>query len=114
MVSTTIDVDWLSNSSGRALVPVSPCFAIPSMRRAKQLLGTAASIIALWTTIAITLLWFRQKSLLDLWLMVVMLVFMTEVLISSFPVLARFSAGMPGAPQPAVRQSHSLSLCTAV
>jgi signal transduction histidine kinase len=31
--------------------------------------------------------------LLDLWLMVVMLVFMTEVLISSFPVSARFSLG---------------------
>jgi hypothetical protein len=84
------------------------------MRRAKQLLGTTASIIALLTTIAITLLWFRQKSLLDLWLMVVMLVFMTEVLISSFPVSARFSAGMPGAPAaccPAVSFSFSLYCC---
>ncbi|MGY4313570.1 signal transduction histidine kinase [Bradyrhizobium sp. JR3.5] len=52
-----------------------------------------AGIIALLTTVAIILLWIRQKSLLDLWLMVVMLVFMTEVLISSFPVSARFSLG---------------------
>jgi signal transduction histidine kinase len=43
--------------------------------------------------LAIGLLWLRWKSLLDLWLMVVMLVFMTEVLISSFPVSARFSLG---------------------
>ncbi len=52
-----------------------------------------ASIIGLLTAIAIVLLWLRSKSLLDLWLMVVMLVFMTEVLISSFPVSARFSLG---------------------
>jgi signal transduction histidine kinase len=52
-----------------------------------------AAIIALLTALAIISLWIRRKSLLDLWLMVVMLVFMTEVLISSFPVSARFSLG---------------------
>jgi signal transduction histidine kinase len=52
-----------------------------------------AVIIALLSTLAIILLWIRRKSLLDLWLMVVMLVFLTEVLISSFPVAARFSLG---------------------
>jgi hypothetical protein len=43
--------------------------------------------------LAIISLWIRRKSLLDLWLMVVMLVFMTEVRISSFPVSPRFSLG---------------------
>lgn len=52
-----------------------------------------AAVIALLAASAIALLWIRRKSLLDLWLMVVMLVFMTEVLISSFPVSARFSLG---------------------
>jgi signal transduction histidine kinase len=52
-----------------------------------------AAIIALLAILAIISLWIRRKSLLDLWLMVVMLVFMTEVLISSFPVSARFSLG---------------------
>jgi signal transduction histidine kinase len=52
-----------------------------------------ATIIALLSAVAIILLWIRRKSLLDLWLMVVMLVFLTEVLISSFPVSARFSLG---------------------
>jgi hypothetical protein len=32
MVSATIEVDWLNNSSGRAIVLVKLCFAIPSMR----------------------------------------------------------------------------------
>jgi signal transduction histidine kinase len=52
-----------------------------------------AVIIALLSIVAIILLWIRRKSLLDLWLMVVMLVFLTEVLVSSFPVSARFSLG---------------------
>jgi signal transduction histidine kinase len=52
-----------------------------------------ATIIALLSIVAIALLWIQRKSLLDLWLMVVMLVFLTEVLISSFPVSARFSLG---------------------
>jgi signal transduction histidine kinase len=52
-----------------------------------------AAIIALLSALAIILLWIQRKSLLDLWLMVVMLVFLTEVLVSSFPVSARFSLG---------------------
>jgi signal transduction histidine kinase len=52
-----------------------------------------ASAIALLSAVAIVLLWITRRSLLDLWLMVVMLVFMTEALISSFPVSARFSLG---------------------
>lgn len=52
-----------------------------------------AAAIALLSAVAIVLLWIQRRSLLDLWLMVVMLVFMTEVLISSFPVSARFSLG---------------------
>ena len=74
----------------------------------------SASIIALLTTIALTLLWFRQKSLLNLWLMVVMLVFMTEVLIGSFPVSTRFSAGMPGAPAACCPAGSFSSRCAAV
>ena len=52
-----------------------------------------AALIVLLSALAIILLWIQRKSLLDLWLMVVMLVFLTEVLISSFPVSARFSLG---------------------
>jgi signal transduction histidine kinase len=69
-----------------------PSFMIDAMNFSVLWYYTAA-IIALLSSLAIILLWIRRKSLLDLWLMVVMLVFLTEVLISSFPVSARFSLG---------------------
>ncbi|TFV49724.1 sensor histidine kinase [Bradyrhizobium niftali] len=69
-----------------------PSFMIDAMNFSVLWYYTAA-IIALLSALAISLLWIRRKSLLDLWLMVVMLVFLTEVLISSFPVSARFSLG---------------------
>jgi hypothetical protein len=51
-----------------------------------------ADLIVLLSALAIILLWIQRKSLLDLRLMVVMRVFLTEVLISSFPVSAHVSA----------------------
>lgn len=69
-----------------------PRFMIDTMNFSGLWYYTAASI-ALLAAVAIISIWLRRKSLLDLWLMVVMLVFMTEVLISSFPVSARFSLG---------------------
>lgn len=69
-----------------------PSFMIDAVKFSALWYYTAA-IIALLSSLAIILLWIRRKSLLDLWLMVVMLVFLIEVLISSFPVSARFSLG---------------------
>jgi hypothetical protein len=69
-----------------------PSFMIDAVNFSGLWYDTAA-IIALLSALAIILLWIRRKSLLDLWLMVVMLVFLTEVLISSFPVSARFTLG---------------------
>src|SRR3954452_24059351 len=69
-----------------------PSFMIDTMNFSGLWYYTAGSI-ALLAAVAIISIWLRRKSLLDLWLMVVMLVFMTEVLISSFPVSARFSLG---------------------
>jgi signal transduction histidine kinase len=42
---------------------------------------------------ALVLLWARRRSVLDLWLMVVMCAYAIEVCLISFPALARFSAG---------------------
>ncbi|MCK1595036.1 MASE4 domain-containing protein [Bradyrhizobium sp. 164] len=75
-----------------ALQPYLPSFMIDAVMFSGLWYYTAA-IIALLSALAIILLWVRRKSLLDLWLMVVMLVFLTEVLISSFPVSARFTLG---------------------
>ena len=41
--------------------------------------------------VAVTVLWFRRRSLLDLWLMVVMFLFVIEVPLSFWPNPARFS-----------------------
>jgi signal transduction histidine kinase len=52
-----------------------------------------ASCLILWNAFALILLWMRQRSVLDLWLMVVVCAYAIEIYLVSFPGLARFSAG---------------------
>jgi signal transduction histidine kinase len=52
-----------------------------------------ASCLILWNAVALILLWIRQRSVLDLWLMVVACAYAIEIYLVSFPGLARFSAG---------------------
>ena len=52
-----------------------------------------ASCLILWNALALILLWMRQRSVLDLWLMVVVCAYAIEIYLVSFPGLARFSAG---------------------
>jgi signal transduction histidine kinase len=52
-----------------------------------------ASCLILWNALAFILLWIRQRSVLDLWLMVVVYAYAIEIYLVSFPGLARFSAG---------------------
>jgi signal transduction histidine kinase len=42
---------------------------------------------------ALVVLWFRRRSMLDLWLMVVMFLYLIEVPLSYYPAPSRFSAG---------------------
>jgi signal transduction histidine kinase len=51
-----------------------------------------ASGLILWNALALILLWIRQRSVLDLWLMVVVCAYAIEIYLVSFPGLARFSA----------------------
>ncbi len=53
-----------------------------------------ASCLILWNAVAPTLLWMRQRSVLDLWLMVVDGAYAIEIYLVSFPGFARFSAGL--------------------
>ena len=53
----------------------------------------AAGSVALLGVIAIILLLIRQRSVLDLWLMVVMCAYVIEICLISFPMPARFSIG---------------------
>jgi signal transduction histidine kinase len=49
--------------------------------------------IALLSISALVVLWFRRRSMLDLWLMVVMFLYLVEVPLSYYPDASRFSGG---------------------
>jgi signal transduction histidine kinase len=53
----------------------------------------AAGFASLLSLFAAALLWVRRRSVLDLWLMVVMCAFVIEMCLISFPVPARYSVG---------------------
>src|SRR5262249_2675627 len=53
----------------------------------------AAGWLALLIVVALTLLWIRRRSVLDLWLMVVMCAYLIEIYLISFPVPVRYSIG---------------------
>jgi signal transduction histidine kinase len=49
--------------------------------------------LALWSVLTLIVLWIRRRSVLDLWLMVVMCAYAIEIYLVAFPGLARFSVG---------------------
>jgi signal transduction histidine kinase len=53
----------------------------------------AAGFAALWSALAGCVLWVRRRSVLDLWLMVVMCAYVIEICLISFPTPARFTVG---------------------
>ncbi|MFL9918359.1 MASE4 domain-containing protein [Paraburkholderia fungorum] len=53
----------------------------------------AAGFMALLSVLALVVLWVRRRSVLDLWLMVVMCAYLTEFFLITYPVPARFSVG---------------------
>src|SRR3984893_14431841 len=53
----------------------------------------AAGCLALLSVLALIVLWIRRRSVLDLWLMVVMCAYLTEFCLITFPVPLRFSVG---------------------
>jgi signal transduction histidine kinase len=52
-----------------------------------------ASFLIVWDAVAITLIWIRRRSVLDLWLMVALCAYAIEIYLSAFVGPARFSAG---------------------
>jgi signal transduction histidine kinase len=53
----------------------------------------AAGFLALLSVFALIVLWIRRRSVLDLWLMVVVCAYLTEFWLISFPIPLRFSVG---------------------
>jgi signal transduction histidine kinase len=52
-----------------------------------------AGCLALWSVLTVFVLWIRGRSVLDLWLMVVLCAYAIEIYLVAFPGLARFSFG---------------------
>jgi len=52
-----------------------------------------AGCLALWSVLTLIVLWMRRRSVLDLWLMVVMCAYAIEIYLVAFPGLARFTLG---------------------
>jgi signal transduction histidine kinase len=52
-----------------------------------------AGCVALLIVVALVVLWVRRRSVLDLWLMVVMCAYLIEIYLISFPVPVRYSIG---------------------
>jgi signal transduction histidine kinase len=52
-----------------------------------------AGCLALLILVALIVLWIRRRSVLDLWLMVVMCAYLIEIYLISFPVPVRYSIG---------------------
>jgi signal transduction histidine kinase len=71
----------------------SPHFAVDPVHFSPLFLYGVAGCLILWNAVALTLLWMRQRSVLDLWLMVVVYVYAVEICLGAFIGMARFSAG---------------------
>ncbi len=52
-----------------------------------------AGCLALLSVVALIVLWIRRRSVLDLWLMVVMCAYVVEICLIAFPIPVRFSVG---------------------
>src|ERR1700681_2120042 len=52
-----------------------------------------AGCLALWSVLTLIVLWIRWRSVLDLWLMVVMCAYAIEICLIAFPIPVRFSVG---------------------
>jgi signal transduction histidine kinase len=72
--------------------PVMPRFMLDTTRFATLWFYTVGSVAAL-SVVALVLLWIRQRSVLDLWLMVVMFAYVIEICQIAYPVPVRFSVG---------------------
>jgi signal transduction histidine kinase len=79
-------------TAGRELLPQLNLDPI----RLSRLWLYAAGFAALFPIAAIVVLWVRRRSVLDLWLMVVMCAFVIEMSLISFPVPARYTLGWYG------------------
>jgi signal transduction histidine kinase len=73
--------------------PALPHIMLDPLRFSAEWPYLVGAPIALASISAIVVLWSRRRSMLDLWLMVVMFLYLVEVPLSYYPAPSRFSAG---------------------
>jgi len=73
--------------------PLLPQIMLDRERFGPQWPYLVGAPIASLSISALAVLWFRQRSMLDLWLMVVMFLYFVEVPLSYYPAPSRFSGG---------------------
>src|SRR4030081_2545048 len=76
-------------TAGDALLPR---ISLDRVRFAPLWLYVAGGL-AIWSILTLVVLWIRRRSVLDLWLMVVMSAYAIEICLIAFPIPARFSFG---------------------
>jgi signal transduction histidine kinase len=89
MTAAVVCVATLLVTVGNAYLPRTMLDPVHFSNLALYLSGC----LILWNALALILLWIRQRSVLDLWLMVVVCACAIEIYLVSFPGPARFSVG---------------------
>jgi hypothetical protein len=69
-----------------------PSISVDSVRFSTLWLYVAGCLVVL-IVVTLSVLWIRRRSVLDLWLMVVMCAYLIEICLISFPVPVRYSIG---------------------
>jgi signal transduction histidine kinase len=72
---------------------ILPPIMLDSLRFSPEWPYLVGAPIALTCTFAVVVLWLRRRSILDLWLTVVMCLYLIEIPLSYYPVPIRFSLG---------------------
>jgi signal transduction histidine kinase len=91
-VVMTASVVWVATFLIIAVDPLLPRFVVDPVHFS-ALLPYEAGFVVLVSVLALIVLWVRWRSVLDLWLMVVMCAYVIEICLISFPVAIRFSIG---------------------
>ena len=92
-VAATVALVCVASVVGTAGEPLLPHVFKDSTRFSPLWLVYVGAPIVLLAVCALALLWTRRRSALDLWLMVVVYLYMIEVPLSYYPTPIRFSAG---------------------
>jgi signal transduction histidine kinase len=89
MIALVCGLTWLATAGDKLL----PIIFFDSLRLNQNISSLLGGLIISIIAVALALLWFRRRSVLDLWLMVMCCTWLLEAIISAVLINARFSLG---------------------